>query len=100
MPSSRSVGHRLSKAGQGDGDALVSGAMDDCSAANSAKTGIEQDSIYWRKSSLSTFNGNCLEVAKKGDYVLVQNSRNPGPMLQFSSNDWAAFIDRIKQGNL
>ena len=73
--------------------------MDNLNSANSAKPGIEHD-ICWQKSSLSTFNGNCLEVAKMGDYVIVQNSRNPGPMLRLSPSDWAAFIERAKQGDL
>jgi len=74
--------------------------MDDLSVANSAKPGIGPTGISWRKSSWSTFNSNCLEVAEMGNYVLVRDSKDPGPMLKFSCSEWAAFIDRIKHGSL
>jgi hypothetical protein len=47
----------------------------------------------WVKSSLSFANGNCVEVMDTGSTVVVRNSRNPhGAVLEFTRDEWAAFI--------
>jgi|HubBroStandDraft_1064217.scaffolds.fasta_scaffold19360_2 hypothetical protein len=53
----------------------------------------------WYK-SLSRSNGNCLEVAELlGDRVGVRNSRDhQGPVLQFTSGEWQAFLGGIRCG--
>lgn len=68
----------------------------------------------WKKSSHSTFNGNCvewrvstrcnggqcIEVATPGQ-VLVRDSKDPGgPVLELSPEAWADLTDRIKSGSL
>jgi len=71
--------------------------MDDASVANRAKLLFEQDEVCWRKSSKSTFNGNCVEVATLSNRVLVRDSKDPDPTLQITLGAWVAFIDRIKE---
>jgi len=52
--------------------------------------------VTWRKSSYSTFNGSCVEVATAGA-VLVRDSKNPaGPVLSFTAAQWAAFCARLR----
>ena len=55
---------------------------------------------YWVKSSLSLSNGNCVEVASlpEGE-VGVRNSRDAcGPVLQFTSDEWHAFLGGVRNG--
>jgi hypothetical protein len=52
----------------------------------------------WRKSSRSGSNGgNCVEVARNlTGAIAVRDSKNPGPVLIISPNDWARFVARLR----
>lgn len=54
----------------------------------------------WIKSSLSVYNGNCVEVAGLAENVIwVRNSRNPwGAVLSFTPAEWDAFIGGVHLG--
>ena len=72
--------------------------------------------MEWVKSSLSLANGNCVEVAFRASTwsganacvevatgtdagVLVRNSRHlDGPVLEFTPDEWDAFIGGAKLG--
>jgi hypothetical protein len=46
----------------------------------------------WRKSSFCGTNA-CVEVAASAESYLVRDSKNPaGPVLQFTADEWSAFI--------
>ena len=51
----------------------------------------------WHKSSESG-DSNCVEVNDEGsDTVLVRSSLSPdGPMLEFSRDEWSAFLVGVK----
>lgn len=50
----------------------------------------------WRKSSYCKTD-DCVEVCKVGGTVLLRNSRDPqGPILKFSTEDWATFIEETR----
>lgn len=54
------------------------------------------DSTF-RKSSKSGGNGNCVEVAKVGEVVVVRDSKNrEGGSLQFTPGEWDAFVGGVK----
>jgi hypothetical protein len=56
--------------------------------------------LNWVKSSLSFSNGNCVEVASLTDGGIgVRNSRDPeGGMLQFTPDEWRAFLGGARNG--
>jgi hypothetical protein len=55
---------------------------------------------YWKKSSQSMGNGNCVEVAPLGrGHVGVRDSKDKtGPVLQFTPDEWSAFIGGVRNG--
>lgn len=54
----------------------------------------------WTKSSLSTYNGNCVEVAGLADDTIrVRDSKNPrGGILNFTTAEWDAFLGGVRNG--
>ncbi len=54
----------------------------------------------WIKSSLSGYNGNCVEVAGlTGDTIRVRDSKHPrGAVLNFTTAEWDAFIGGVCKG--
>jgi hypothetical protein len=60
--------------------------MDDFSAAE------------WRKSSRSHDNG-CVEAAFVRGKIALRDSKDPnGPVLVFSTQEWAAFLSGVRDG--
>ena len=54
----------------------------------------------WIKSSLSGYNGNCVEVAGlTEDRIRVRDSKHPrGAVLNFTPAEWDAFIGGVHKG--
>ncbi|HEX3778211.1 MAG TPA: DUF397 domain-containing protein [Pseudonocardiaceae bacterium] len=55
------------------------------------------DGTAWHKSSYSSTHGNCVEVAMGAEAVAVRDSKNVvGPMLAFPADAWHGFLaDRV-----
>jgi hypothetical protein len=55
----------------------------------------------WFKSSYSSANGACVEVAKNlPGIVAIRDSKDPdGPKLLISLSGWRALVHRAKNGN-
>lgn len=55
----------------------------------------------WQKSSLSSYNGSCFEIARLlRDRVGVRDTKDKGsgPVLIFNQNEWTAFLAGVKAG--
>ena len=53
--------------------------------------------VRWHKSSHSSANGQCVEVAPVAGAVAVRDSKNPaGPELVFTRQAWVAFVEGVK----
>jgi hypothetical protein len=53
----------------------------------------------WHKSSRSSGNGNCVEVAILDDAVAVRDTKDrSGPVLVFTPAEWSAFVAGAKGG--
>lgn len=63
------------------------------STANANCVEVAHLTSEWRKSSRSSANANCVEVAFAGPAVAVRDSKNTdGPTLAFPAGSWATFL--------
>ncbi len=52
---------------------------------------------HWRKSTYSSGNGQCVEVAHLGPAIAVRDSTQPaGPKLILNLDEWQAFLADLK----
>jgi Domain of unknown function (DUF397) len=66
----------------------------------SGRRSADNASSVWVKSSLSTYNGNCVEVTGLADDTIrVRDSKHPrGAVLNFTPAEWDAFVGGVHNG--
>lgn len=61
---------------------------------------VEVAALGWRTSSYSTSEANCVEVALGGPAVGVRDSKDPdGPVLAVPARRWSAFLRGVAAGD-
>ena len=61
---------------------------------------LDLNDAVWRKSSRSSGNGNCVEVATLDEVIAVRDSKDPdGPRLAFGPAQWRTFAAQVKAAN-
>ena len=57
--------------------------------------------ISWRKSSVSTGQNDCVEVASTSTMILIRDSKNPADgHLTVTTRTWESFITSIRNDGL
>jgi hypothetical protein len=61
---------------------------------------VSPSNIFWRKSSYSAANGDCVEVAELANgYIGVRDSKDISlPALRFTPTRWQMFVGEVKHG--
>ncbi|MFG2173751.1 DUF397 domain-containing protein [Streptomyces niveus] len=59
---------------------------------------MKSEEISWQKSSFSTGNTNCVELATSGDSILLRESDSPHEIVATSPEKLRAFILGVKAG--
>ena len=53
----------------------------------------------WRKSSISSNDGSCVEVRRAATSIEVRDTKDRGgPMLRFDEDAWSAFLAGVRGG--
>lgn len=62
-------------------------------------TSVDLSRAQWKKSTRSSGNGQCVEVADLADAVALRDSKDPtGPALLFRREGWTSFLAGAKHG--
>lgn len=62
---------------------------------------MNDQNVHWQTSSYSGSSGDCVETARVPDGIAVRDSKDrTGPVLQFSTDAWTAFLTAVKDGRL
>lgn len=60
---------------------------------------VDLSRATWTKSSYSTANGQCVEVAIVDGMAALRHSQDPdGAVLTFEAREWAAFLNGVRGG--
>jgi hypothetical protein len=64
-------------------------------------TPAQVSQAFWRKSTFSSMNGNCVEISRlQSGSIGVRDAKDSGsgPILIFTDSEWNAFLAGAKEG--
>ncbi|MEV7162991.1 DUF397 domain-containing protein [Streptomyces microflavus] len=68
---------------------------------STVRVGRNDAKSVWRKSSYSSENGDCVELAELGDVVGVRDSKDhQGPVVSVNRRTMATFVAALTSGHL
>lgn len=68
-------------------------------SSSCSSDGCVEVDTQWFKSSFSTANAGCVEIAGQPDGVALRDSKNRDlPPFLFNAEEWSAFISGVKNG--
>jgi hypothetical protein len=56
---------------------------------------VDLSRAMWRKSSRSSAQGQCVEIAYVGGHMAARDSKSPGPVLEFEVAAFRALVHKI-----
>jgi|tagenome__1003787_1003787.scaffolds.fasta_scaffold20963606_3 hypothetical protein len=56
---------------------------------------VDLSRAVWRKSSRSSAQGQCVEIAFVGEHAAARDSKSPGPVLVFGAAAFRALVQKI-----
>jgi predicted secreted Zn-dependent protease len=60
---------------------------------------VTHSQLSWR-TALRCNGGECVQVAPKGDTIIIGDSKSPdGPFLAYSHAEWKTFVEGIRRGD-
>ncbi len=54
--------------------------------------------VVWQRARVCG-TGECVEVARDGDAIVVRDSKNPAQKLRYTRQEWRAFVIGVKAGD-
>lgn len=68
---------------------------------STVRVGRNDAKAVWKKSSYSSHNGDCVELAELGDVVEVRDSKDhQGPVVSVNRRTMATFVAALTSGHL
>jgi hypothetical protein len=65
---------------------------------------VDASTASWHKSSWSSYNGSCVEVAElpASNLVAIRDTKQKGigPVLAFTRSEWDSFLSKVKNDEL
>jgi Domain of unknown function (DUF397) len=58
---------------------------------------IRRPHLSWQKSSFCA-SGECTEIAKQGNMIILRNSTRPRKIVRYTADEWRAFTSGLMAG--
>jgi hypothetical protein len=66
--------------------------------ATAVEESLPSPPMVWQRARFCS-TGECVEVARDGDAIVIRDSRDPALHLRYSRQEWRAFVLGVKAGD-